>query len=369
VRHSYVIVGSGLTGAVIARCLADAGESVIVLDRRPHVGGNVADTTDPSGIQVHLYGPHLFRTVSDEIWRFVNRFASFHSYRHQIKSRVDGALENWPIAASCIRRLCGEDWKPERNGDVPPANFEEAALCQMPRAIYEKFVKGYTEKQWGVPARSLSAALCKRFDVRRDDNPYLHPGHKHQGIPTEGYSRMVERMLEGIPVVTNFDYLKDRRLFKPRKLLVFTGPIDEYFGFELGRLAYRGQRRTQTYHGDADWLQPCAQVNEPGEPAHIRDVEWKHLMHPDYAGRIRGTLLTRETPWSPDSPEHYEYPFPDEQNQKLYEQYRAMAAHEPEVLICGRLGEYRYYDMDHAIARAMTLTKGILGGNLTGAEV
>ena len=368
-KHSYVIVGSGLTGAVIARSLADAAQSVIVLDRRPHVGGNVADATDPSGIQVHLYGPHLFRTVSNEIWRFVNRFASFHSYRHQIKSRVDGALENWPIAASCIKRLCGEDWKPERNGNGRPANFEEAALSLMPRLIYENFVKGYTEKQWGVPARSLSAALCQRFDVRQDDNPYLHPRHKYQGIPTEGYSRMIERVLEGIPVVTSFDYLNDRPLFKPRKLLVFTGPIDEYFGFELGRLAYRGQRRTHTYQADPDWLQPCAQVNEPGKPDHIRDIEWKHLMRPDYAGCIQGTLITRETPWSPDSPEHYEYPFPDEQNQYLYRQYRAMAAEQRGVLICGRLGEYRYYDMDHAIGRAITLTKKILSKNLTATEV
>lgn len=153
------------------------------------------------------------------------------------------------------------------------------------------------------------------------------------------------------------------------KLLVFTGPIDEYFGFELGNLAYRGQRRRHTYHADAEWLQPCAQVNEPGEPAHIRDVEWKHLMRPDYAGRIRGTLLTRETPWSPDGPEHYEYPLPDERNQKLYEQYRAMAAKERPVLICGRLGEYRYYDMDHAIGQAMTLAKAILSKDFTTAAV
>ena len=361
-KHSYVIVGSGLTGAVIARSLADAGESVIVLDRRPHVGGNVADATDPSGIQVHTYGPHMFRTTSDEIWQFVNRFAAFHPYRHQVKSRVDEALENWPIAASYIKRLCGDDWKPEHNGDAQPANFEEAALSRMPRLIYEKFVKGYSEKQWGVPARSLSAALCNRFDVRQDDNPYLHPAHKHQGIPTKGYSRMIQRMLKGIPIVTNFDYLKDRDLFKPRKLLVFTGPIDEYFSFELGSLAYRGQHRTHTYHAEADWLQPCAQVNEPGEPAHIRDIEWKQLMHPDYAGRIAGTLLTRETPWSPDSPEDYEYPFPDEKNQNLYQQYRKAAKQEQGVLICGRLGEYRYYDMDHAIGRAITLTKNILSG-------
>lgn len=356
----YVIVGSGLTGGVIGRHLADAGRQVVVLDRRPRLGGNVADVCDPCGINVHRYGPHLFRTVSDAIWQFLNRFTSFHDYKHQIKSRVDGELENWPIAASYIRRVCGDDWRPETDG--VPQNFEEAALSLMPRVIYEKFVKGYTEKQWGVPARSLSAGLCRRFDVRLDDNPYLTPKAKYQGIPAEGYSRMMERMLASIPLVLNFDYLKDREAFQARKLLIFSGPIDEYFNFELGKLAYRGQQRRHTYLADVDWQQPCGQVNDPGEGPHIRDVEWKHIMHPEHAARIRGTLLTRETPWSPDSPEHYEYPFPAEENRRLYEAYRKMAEGESGVLICGRLGEYRYYDMDHAVGRAMTLARRILSG-------
>jgi UDP-galactopyranose mutase len=357
-RVDYVIVGSGLTGAVIARHLVDAGERVIVLDRREHFGGNVADYTHPSGVNVHRYGPHLFRTVSDDIWRFVNRFATFHPYEHQIRSQVDGRLENWPIAASYIRRVCGETWQPEFTSR--PNNFEEAALSLMPRIVYEKFVKGYSEKQWGVPAQALSAKLCKRFDVRADDDPRLTPHHKYQGIPTEGYSKMMERMLTGIPVVLNFDYLKDRTAFKARKRLIFTGPIDEFFNFELGKLAYRGQKRATTHLEDVDWKQPCGQINSPLDGDHIRDIEWKHMMRPDYAARIRGTVLTREVPWTPDSPEHYEYPFPDDKNQDLYEQYQMMSKEEEDVLICGRLGEYRYYDMDHAIGRAMTLVKHLL---------
>ena len=357
-RVDYVVVGSGLTGTVIARHLVDAGERVIVLDRREHPGGNVTDCVHPSGVNIHRYGPHLFRTVSDEIWRFVNRFATFHPYEHQIRSAVDGKLENWPVAASYIRRVCGESWQPEFTRK--PSNFEEAALSLMPRVVYEKFVKGYSEKQWGVPARSLSAKLCKRFDVRADDDPRLTPHHKYQGIPTEGYSKMMERMLTGIPLVLNFDYLKDRKGFKWRKKLIFTGPIDEYFNFELGRLAYRGQKRTHTYVPDKDWVQPCGQVNSPLEGEHIRDIEWKHMMRPDHASRIRGTVTTREVPWSPDSPEYYEYPFPDDKNQYLFKQYQMMSKEEQNVLICGRLGEYRYYDMDHAIGRAMTLAKKII---------
>lgn len=359
----YLVVGAGLSGAVIARHLADAGQCVLVVDRRPQLGGNVADFFHPSGIHVHRYGPHLFRTVSDEIWAFVNRFATFHPYQHQIKSLVDGRLENWPIAASYIRQVCGADWRPASAADAP-RNFEEAALALMPELIYEKFVKRYNEKQWGVPAHRLEAALCRRFDVRLDDNPFLTPKAKHQGIPTEGYSKMVERMLAGIPLLLNCDYLQDREAFKTRKLTIFTGPIDEYFQFSLGKLDYRGQKRVHTYHADQDWLQPCGQVNNPGDDPHIRDIEWKHLMRPDYAGRIRGTLLTRETPYSPQSPEDYEYPFPDDRNRRLFEAYQGLARREFGVLICGRLGEYRYYDMDHAIARATTLAKRILTPSL-----
>jgi len=362
----YVIVGSGLTGAVIARLLADAGRQVVVLDRRPCCGGNVADAWHPSGIHFHRYGPHLFRTSSEEIWQFVNRFAVFHPYRHQIKTWVDGRLENWPVAGSYIQRTCGKDWQPASASDRP-ANFEEAALRLMPCPVYEKFVKGYTKKQWGVAPQSLSAALCRRFDVRADDNPYLTPRAKHQGIPTEGYSRMIERMLGGIPLVMNFDYLTDRHAFRARRRLIFTGPIDEYYGFELGRLAYRGQRRQHTWLPHVDWTQPCAQVNYPGEGVHIRDIEWKHLMQPDFGRRIRGTLVTREFPWSPQNPEDYEYPFPSDENQVLYRAYAQMARQEPEVLICGRLGEYRYYDMDQAIGRAMMLGRQVIDAEI-GAE-
>jgi UDP-galactopyranose mutase len=363
-KADFVIVGSGLTGAVMARHLVDAGEKVIMLERRPHLGGNVADYAHASGVNVHRYGPHLFRTVSDEIWRFVNRFATFHPYEHKIRSVVEGQLENWPIAASYIRRMCGESWRPEFTGT--PANFEEAALSMMPRVVYENFVKGYSEKQWGVPAVKLSAKLCKRFDVRADDDPRLTPHHKYQGIPTEGYSKMMERMLTGVPVMLGFDFLKDRDAFKARKQLIFTGPIDEFFNFELGKLAYRGQKRATTYVPDVDWKQPCGQLNSPRDGDHIRDIEWKHMMRPDYAARIRGTVLTREVPWTPNSPEHYEYPFPDDKNQELFEQYQMLANEEAEkVLICGRLGEYRYYDMDHAIGRAMTLVKKVLAGRKT----
>lgn len=360
-RTDYLIVGSGLTGAVIARLLTDEGRSVLVLDRRSHFGGNVHDHAHPSGIRIHTYGPHYFRTSSPELWAFVTRFAEFYDYQSCLKTHVDGGYENWPIAGSYIRRTVGANWKPEFTGT--PANFEEASLAMMPRLIYEKFVKGYSEKQWGVPASELSAGLAKRFDVREDDDPRLFR-HKYQGIPVHGYAALMARMLDGIPVMLNCDYLKRREDFEYRRMLVFTGPIDEFFGWDLGRLQYRGQRRDHMYLPEQDQVQPCGQVNNPDPDAgpHIRTLEWKHMMQPAFAGRIRGTVLTREITVSPTDPNEFEYPFPSKANEALYEQYRVRADALSRVLICGRLGEYRYYDMDQAIGRAMLLARRLLAG-------
>jgi UDP-galactopyranose mutase len=360
-QADYLIVGSGLTGAVIARHLADAGRSVLVLERRWHWGGNVHDHFHRSGIRVHTYGPHYFRTSDEDLWAFVNRFTRFYRYEAALKSWVDGRHENWPVAASYVRRVLGEKWEPEFKGQ--PRNFEEASLGLMPRLVYEKFVKGYNEKQWGVPARALSAGLARRFDVRQDDEPRL-VRHKYQGIPEDGYAEFMRRMVSGIPILLNCDYLKHRGEFKPARLTVFTGPIDEYFGCDMGALKYRGQRRDHEYLPDTEFAQPCGQVNNP-DPAggpHIRTLEWKHMMESQYAQRIRGTVLTREVTVTPSDPNDYEYPFPDEANARLYAAYRDRAARIANLLVCGRLGEYRYYDMDQAIGRAQLLAKRILQG-------
>jgi UDP-galactopyranose mutase len=361
VKRKFLIVGSGLTGAVIARTLVDAGSEVLMVDRRSHLGGNVHDHLHSSGVRVHTYGPHYFRTNDDELWAFVNRFAQFYKYEAVVKSCVDGCHENWPIAASYIRRIVGEKWKPEFQRR--PGNFEEASLAMMPRLVYEKFVKGYSEKQWGAPATQLSAILAKRFEVREDDDPRLMR-HKHQGIPLNGYADFMQQMLVDIPIKLNCDYLKHRGEFKTTHLVVFTGLIDEYFGFDLGKLKYRGQQRRHEYLADAQFVLPCGQINnpDPTTTSQIRTIEWKHIMPPDEISNIRGTVLTHETAFTPEEPNDCEYPFPDEMNARLYQSYHERAKMIPNLLICGRLGEYRYFDMDQAIARAMLLARRILQG-------
>jgi len=354
----FLIVGSGLTGATIARTLQDHGRDVLVLERRAHVGGNVHDHAHPSGIRIHTYGPHYFRTSADSIWDYVRRFGEFYPFEAVLMSQIDGRLEHWPIQEEYILRAIGRDWRPSHAGVA--GDFEEASLAMMPATVYEKFVKGYTAKQWGVAPKTLAAGLAGRFDVRRDGDIRLKSS-RYQGIPRGGYGAFMRRMLDGIPLVTGVDYLKQRGQFGARRGIFFTGPIDEYFGFDLGRLAYRGQRRSDTFLADVDWHQPAPQVNhpDPSVPA-IRTLEWKHMMEPELRDAIAGTVITTETPYTPDDPSDYEYPFPDAANQALYTRYRERAESIPGLVVCGRLGEYRYYDMDQAIGRALTLARRAL---------
>ena len=358
-KVDYLIVGSGLTGATIARHLADNNREVMVIDRRPHGGGNVHDQVHPSGIRMHTYGPHYFRTNSNDLWSYVNRFGSFYQFEAQVKSWVDEAYEQWPVDEAYIRKSVGDSWQPAHRGVA--RNFEEASLAIMPKPIYEKFVKGYSEKQWGVAASQLSADLAKRFDVRSDDDPRL-TRHKYQGLPIDGYASWMANMLNGIPTKLNVDFLKNREAFQARRLLVFTGPIDEFFGFRLGKLQYRGQVRSHRFLPDVDYVHPWAQVNNPQvhNGPHIRTLEWKHMLPAEIAKQISGTLLTTEETITPSLPDHYEYPFPDKENRALFKQYEKLAAEETDALICGRLGEYRYYDMDQAISRARMLAAKIL---------
>ena len=356
----YLVVGSGLTGSTIARRLADAGREVLILERRAHFGGNLHDTVHPSGVRVHTYGPHYFRCNSPGIWSFVNRFSKFQPYAAQVKVETGGVYEDWPVSRRTLQGY--PDWVPPQwNGK--PGNFEEACLRKLPPEIYQKMIAGYTRRQWGVEPRQLDAALARRIRINEEGQHSLSPQCRYQALPVLGYSNWMTAMIDGIPTGLGVDYLQRRDEFRARKLLVITGSVDEFFGFDEGRLDYRGQRRKLVYYTDRDSFQPCVQVNHPNadESAPLRSIEWKYLLQPKQRRGITGTVITHEFPYSPSAPDEFEYPFQDARNKALSRRYRDRAARIPNLLICGRLGDYRYYDMDHAIGRALHLADRILG--------
>lgn len=342
----------------MARLLADQGHEVTILERRDHIAGNVFDYQHESGAMVHKYGPHYFRCKTERIWDFLNRFSSFYDWSSLIKSKVEDEHLSWPVNENYINKLVGGDWELFQG---KPANFEEACLSKMPQQIYEVFIKGYTEKQWGVPAADLSKQLASRITLNKGSDNTLTPNHRWNALPVNGYSELVSNMIGDIPVHLNCDYLTNRTNIKANKLLIFTGLIDEFFNYKFGKLKYRGQDRRTEYFPDKGNYQPCVQVNYPSpQDSRIRTIEWKHLMRAEAAQHVKGTVVTHETPITPTDPNQYEYPFPDAENAGLYRRYKAESALLKDVLICGRLGEYRYYDMDHAIARAMSLADRVL---------
>lgn len=358
IRADFVIVGSGLTGSTIARILADYQQHVVILERKNHIAGNVYDYKHECGAMIHQYGPHYFRCGSEKIWNFVNRFSSFYNWSAELRSKVNDDYLNWPVQQSYIEKIAGTNWNLFKG---EPKNFEEACLAKMPRELYELFIKGYTEKQWGVKCTELDKELATRITINKSNVNTLTPNHKWNALPRNGYTEMVRNMLDGINVITEFDYLENRENIVANKLLVFTGPIDEFFGYKYGKLKYRGQNRRVEHLPGKEQYQPYIQVNYPNaEEPRIRTIEWKHLMHEGDKKNVKGTLLTHETPFTPETPHQYEYPFPDKANKALYEKYKQQAEALKDVLICGRLGEYRYYDMDQAIGRAMNFASEIL---------
>jgi UDP-galactopyranose mutase len=351
--HDLLVVGAGLTGATMARLAADAGYRVLVLERREAVGGNVRDALHPSGIRYGLYGPHYFRTSSPRIWEFVNRFATFRPFAAAVKTMVAGHLEDWPITTEYLERRFGPRWQqlvPIYRSTEITSSFEIACRAAMPQRAYDDFVRDYTAKQWGIDPQALDAGLAGRFEVREGPDRRLKQS-RWQGVPVDGYAALVERMLDGIAVHCGVDHLRHREFFGPRPLTVFTGAIDEFFWFEFGRLRYRAQQREHSWMR-GPLVYPTVQTNIPNPAVPwVRVIEWRHMM-PEIG---EGTLMTNEYPYSPSDPDGYEYPFPSAGDRAVYQRYRKRADAMPGVIFAGRLGEYRYLDMDQAIARAMSL--------------
>ena len=370
--YDYLVVGSGLFGAVFAQNAKQAGKSVLVIDKRPHIAGNVY-TEDVEGIHVHKYGAHIFHTNSDRVWNYITQFAAFNRFTNSPVANYHGELYSLPFNMYTFNKMWGvvtpeeaaakiEEQKTAA-GITEPKNLEEQAISLVGTDIYEKLVKGYTEKQWGRPCDQLPAFIIKRLPVRLTfDNNYFNA--RYQGIPMGGYTRMVENLLDGIEVRLGVDYLEHKaELDALAHKVIYTGPIDAYFDFKLGTLEYRSVR-FETELLDKPNYQGNAAVNYTDRETpwtRIIEHKWFEFGKDDEGNDLPKTVISREysSEWKPGDEPYY--PVNDEKNGALYEQYRALADAEDKVIFGGRLGEYKYYDMDAVIASALDLCERELG--------
>lgn len=372
--YDYLVVGAGLFGAVFAQIAKENGKSVLVIDRRPHIAGNVY-TEKVNGINVHKYGAHIFHTDSKAVWDYVNRFAVFNRYTNSPVANYRGEMYSLPFNMYTFNKMWGVVTPDEAKtkieeqkrsaGITEPKNLEEQAISLVGTDIYEKLVRGYTEKQWGRECRNLPAFIIKRLPVRFTyDNNYFNA--LYQGIPVGGYTAMVERMLSGIEVRTKTDYLGDKAGFDSiAKKVIYTGAVDEYFGYRLGNLEYRSVR-FETETPDTDNYQGNAVVNYTDrETPFTRIIEhkWFEFGKDENGNGIPGTVISREysSEWKPGDEPYY--PVNDDRNALLYAEYKKLAEKETNVIFGGRLGEYKYYDMDKVIASAMALAEKEMNGS------
>jgi len=360
----YLIVGAGLYGAVMARQMKDAGKNVLVIDKRDHIAGNVY-TENIEGIQVHRYGAHIFHTNNRAVWDYVQRFADFNRFTNSPVANYHGELYSLPFNMYTFNRMWGVVTPEEAAakieeqrraaGITEPKNLEEQAISLVGTDIYEKLVKGYTQKQWGRPCDQLPAFIIRRLPVRLTfDNNYFNA--LYQGIPVGGYTKMVARMLEGIEVRLGEDYLEKKDAWDAQAdRVIYTGPIDAYFGYALGNLEYRSVR-FETEVLDKPNFQGNAAVNyTDAETPWTRIIEhkWFEFGKDENGNDLPKTVISREysSEWKPGDEPYY--PVNDERNSALYQRYRELAEKEKKVIFGGRLGEYRYYDMDQVIAAAL----------------
>ncbi|MCI8889119.1 MAG: UDP-galactopyranose mutase [Hungatella sp.] len=362
--YDYLIVGAGLAGASFARCMADRGKTCLVLEKRNHLGGNIY-SKQVEGIEVHQYGPHIFHTDQEQVWEFVNRFASFNHFVYSPVANYEGSLYNLPFNMNTFHELWGVNTPEEARGIIEkqrkesgikvPGNLEEQAIMLAGNDIYEKLVKGYTEKQWGKPCKELPSFIITRLPLRFTfDNNYFN--HPHQGIPIGGYTGMVERMLEGIQVRLGINYLEHREEYEAiAHRILYTGPIDEYFGYCFGELEYRSLR-FETEVLEVDNYQGVAGMNyTDSQTPFTRIIEHKHFEFG--AGNQEKTIITREypAPWRKGDEPYY--PINDKKNTDLYKRYERESQKQEQVIFAGRLGTYQYYDMDKVIASVLKLAE------------
>ncbi len=356
--YDYLIVGAGLYGAIFAHELTAAGKKCLVIDKRDHLAGNIY-TYQWEGIQVHKYGAHIFHTNNPQVWEYVNRFATFNRYTNSPIANYKGEIYNMPFNMNTFNKMWGvitpaeaqakiEEQKAQA-GITDPQNLEEQAISLVGTDIYEKLVKGYTQKQWGRPCDQLPAFIIRRLPVRFTyDNNYFNA--LYQGIPVGGYTQIVEKLLEGVEVRLNTDYLEHRQeLNDLAEKVVYTGPIDAYFDYSQGVLEYRSVR-FETELLEMENYQGNAVVNyTDAETPYTRIIEHKHFEF----GTQPKTVISREysAEWSKGDEPYY--PVNDQKNTEVYEKYKKLAEQQSGVIFGGRLGEYKYYDMDKVVEVAL----------------
>ena len=370
-KYDYLVVGSGLYGAVFAREAADRGKKVLVIDKRPNVAGNIY-TEKVEGIHVHKYGAHIFHTNDTKVWKYITRFAEFNRFTNSPVANYRGELYSLPFNMYTFNKMWGVVTPEEAAAKIEeqkkeacitePKNLEEQAISLVGRDIFEKLIKGYTEKQWGRDCKDLPAFIIKRLPVRLTfDNNYFNA--LYQGIPIGGYTQLVEHLLEGIEVRLNTDYLEQKEaLDRLAETVVYTGPIDAYFGYSLGALEYRSVR-FETEVLDIPNFQGNAAVNYTDRETpwtRIIEHKWFEFGNDEQGHDLPKTVISREysSEWKPGDEPYY--PVNDEKNGALYAEYKKLADAEQNVIFGGRLAEYRYYDMDAVIASALKKSEEVL---------
>ena len=364
-KYDYLIVGSGLFGAIFACEATKKGKKCLVIDKREHIAGNIY-TEKIENINVHKYGAHIFHTSAKEVWNYINQFAEFNRYTNSPVARYKNEVYNLPFNMNTFNKLWGvftpEEAKQKIEEELKeakienPKNLEEQAIKLVGKTIYEKLIKGYTEKQWGRKATELPAFIIKRLPVRFTyDNNYFND--LYQGIPIGGYTSIIEKMLDGIEVRLDCDYFENKKeLENIAKKIIFTGPIDKYYNYKFGHLEYRSLRFEMEIL-DIENYQGNSIVNYTDyKIPYTRIIEHKHFEY----GTQPKTVITREFPdnWTLEKEPYY--PINNDKNNQLYEKYRELADKDDKVIFGGRLGEYKYYDMDKVVKRALQLCKNIL---------
>ncbi|MGE5387648.1 MAG: UDP-galactopyranose mutase [Hyphomicrobiales bacterium] len=357
----WLVVGAGFAGSVLAeRIASQRNERVLVIDKRPHVGGNAYDCYDKAGVLIHQYGPHIFHTNSDAIFSYLSKFTRWRPYEHRVLAAVDGMLVPIPINLTTVNRLFGLNldseglaaWLAERAEPRPEIRTsEDVVVSVVGRELYEKFFKGYTTKQWGVDPSQLDKSVTARVPTRTNtDDRYFTDSYQY--MPEQGYTRLFERMLAhpNIKVMLQTDFEEARKEVSFRRL-IYTGPIDEFFDFRFGKLPYRSLQLKQATR-DQSWLQPVAVVNYPQTQAYTRITEYKHLT----GQRHEKTSVTYEFPTDAGDPY---YPVPRAENMELYKKYERLALAQPDVWFVGRLATYRYYNMDQVVGQALATFRRI----------